>query len=137
MQACKDKAAVSVPRCKCHLCQKTVFKPPHRTRNPYYIDGKFINADEMENSPKPTIFCPFLEMFKSQYFPCCCVTHKEPRDCKINGGVANICECPRCCRHCMKDLVMLSDGTKKDCDICQLKCRYYTPCKHLRGFCDT
>ena len=132
MQACKDKAKFTVQKCICHLCRKTKFSPPNRCLNPYYIDGKFINAEEVENTPKPSIFCPFLEMYKSQHFPCCCTTHEESRYCEINGG--NICLCPRCC-HCMKDLEINDDGTKKDCPICKLKVRYFQPCKHLRGYC--
>ena len=141
MQDCKDKAVYTVPKCKCHLCQKTVFNECNEDEDIYDwydMNGKILAVHDVESCIPPSIFCPFLDMWKSLYYPCCCTSHDKPGDCGINGK--SKCYCPRCCFDCMYKIwpayLKVSAGEGKiDCQTCQLKSKFYTPCKHFRGHC--
>lgn len=141
-EACKEKAVYTVPKCPCHLCQKTVFIECDKDEVACYnMNGKIIAVNDMENCTPPTIFCPYIDMWKSLFYPCCCTNHKKPGDCELNGKTQ--CSCSRCCFACMYNIKMYkiwpaltAGGNKIDCQTCQLKCFFYTPCKHFRGFCD-
>ena len=104
----------------------------------WYMNGKILAVHDVESCIPPSIFCPFLDMWKSLYYPCCCTSHDKPGDCGINGK--SKCYCPRCCFDCMYKIwpayLKVSAGEGKiDCQTCQLKSKFYTPCKHFRGHC--
>ena len=135
MQACREKTALTVPICQCHLCGNRELTPWDEDGvDTYAINGTLIKASDVENCVPPTIFCKYLEMWKSQFIACCCTGHDNPEDCKLNGKVP--CDCPRCCL-CMRKIVKdWSSGKKIDCRYCtNLKFKVYVPCKHLRGYC--
>ena len=139
MKYFRDKIASIGPKCRCHLCQKIVFDiyDPDGNCDFYNMNGTLICAHDLEVCRAPTIFCRFLDMWKSQWYPCCCTSHKDSKDCELNG--ATLCLCPRCCRQCMKKFwpPEAQDPIKccfADCQ-CHLKSRLYVPCKHLRGYC--
>ena len=127
-----------VPQCPCHLCQKIVFEEVDEDDGLawYSMNGKMITVRDIDKCMPPSIFCPFIDMWRSQWFGCCCTTHFNPLDCENHGALS--CTCPRCCPECMgfgryyPDLV---DGGKIDCHKCSLKSKFYTPCHHFRGFC--
>ena len=110
----KNKA--TQPLCQCQLC--------HRES----LSGMEIVGVE---KPPPSIFCPYLDMWRSQYFACCCSTpHKDGEICQatIRNNISVLCQCPRCC-DCMKE-IKLDEITnlKVDCDKCIKKSHFYIPC---------
>ena len=87
MELAAKRTKLMQPACPCHLCTKEYnFKPVEFSSEPGYI-----------NDPNkwriPTIFCPYISMWRSQFHACCCVTHSNWEHCQQTRKVK--CTCPR------------------------------------------
>ena len=82
---------------------------------------------------KPTLFCEWTNVWKSQFVPCCCVTDLK-HECKqtMYRGEYVKCLCPRCCRACFY-------GNRISNEKCNGWChsmnKTFTQCVHFKGFC--
>lgn len=137
MEACKEKNFLNIPPCPCQLCLNIEIPVYDRdnvdTYAMPYTFGGMIRAEDVEKLANPSLFCKYLEMWRSQFYACCCTGHDEPEDCKLNGKEP--CDCPRCCS-CMRKIERDSNGKKIDCYYCtKLKSKLFVPCKHHRGYC--
>lgn len=139
METLKEKT-VDKLHCPCHLCERTEFDDydENGTCDFYNMNGTAVCMHDLKNCKEPTIFCPFLDMWRSMWFPCCCTSHQDPKDCEINGD--KLCLCPRCCEECNKRFWPQKESSEpKCCQVdchCHLKTRLFTSCRHLRGFCE-
>ena len=120
------------PDCPCHLCEKKMFSLQH------HINEIVTTPSTLRFTP-PTIFCPYLDMWRSMWFACCCTTpHPDKEICQqtVRNNQVVECKCPRCCKKCMQNFkIDESTHLKIDCQQCATKTYLYMPCQHLKGFC--
>ena len=146
MKSSRQSAINTVPKCPCHLCKDALhecceedcysYLSPNGPAVAHSHVCQVPDAYDVENCESPTIFCPYLDMWRSLWFSCCCTTHDNPSECKNNGDKP--CSCPRCCRECRtgdKVLPVIQRDGKVEYHICYFKSQFYTPCNHLRGYC--
>ena len=112
----KYNIAITFVRCCCMLCTNNV------------------------HNQKPTLFCFYIEMWKSLWIPCCCTfLHKPPGTCKQVGDKIGPCSCPRCCLVCFGsgDNAMIREfkGTLTCYNNCATRTKVYYPCSHYKGYC--
>jgi len=132
--AARSNASVGPPKCPCHLCKDTrLFGCALPSTSLPQFNGMAICAHTITRLTPPNIFCPYLEMWRSQAVYCCCTNHMNILDCEVNHDLKPECQCFRCCKICA---LGQSQVLARECGcFCHLKDRLYVPCKHYRGKC--
>ena len=131
MAASKNTSCMNQGECICHLCKKQRFecRQSPTTCPLLRLNTVEICAHDLTRLTPPNIFCPYNEMWRSQFCFCCCTNHSDIKDCEVNWDLKPKCECFKCCKICAGKA-----DTDNDC-FCHLKDRLYIPCIHYRGKC--